>query len=279
MKNIIYIILIIVISMTTNKVKSQDTLNSKSNNTFNMIRFILSSSIAGTVEGISKNDSFNIYPNSTPNSPVIIFYYGGKYHIGNKSQYKYIAKRLVNLGYTIVITQQLKYSDYQFKNIVDKELSILHSIKKILHLYNGDSSNISVMGHSSGGHIAAYIYNKDITIKHCILIDSYGLALDKYYTNKYINKVNNKVRPVFNDNICNHLPYDISLINERKDYIIFLGENTYKKDYSISYMNIYFNENINSKLYIVKNTAHLSIITSLFINNSPIYTKIKKEIY
>lgn len=282
-KLLILIITGIVLIMTINKVRSQDTLSNEKNfrlhNTTRIMRFMCNNIKAAIVHNIDRNNLYDIYPSNKPNSPVIIWYYGGKYHIGNKEQYSFIGNKLSQLGYTVVITQQLKYPKYQFNAIVNHQLFILSAIKEIIYKYNGDSTNISLMGHSSGGHIAAYIYNKDTTIKNCILIDAYGMSLEQYYSTQTINKVNAKVRPVFSDNKYNHNIYDMSQINKRSNYLIFLGEYTYINDYSISYMNQYFNKYNSSKLYTIKNKDHIFIMLDLFNKNSAIYKKIKEIIY
>jgi hypothetical protein len=274
-KLLLLTIMLIVFIIVHTCVYSQDTLTSKSNNAYNFTRFILTSCKASVKHIISNTKSFDIYPSNTPNSPVIIFYYGGKYHIGNKSQYKYIGKRLSKLGYTVVITQQLKYPKYQFKDIIDNQLVLLKEIKVSLLDFNSDTNNISVMGHSSGGHLASYIYNLDTTIKNCILIDPYGLALTEYYTSHILDNTDKQLINVFNDNIYSFSNYDLSIINTRTNYTIFVGENTL---YRVKYHSIRFIELNPNKLYIMPNKTHLSMITGLFNNNSIIYSKIKQMI-
>ncbi len=279
MKKLLLLIIIgIVFIMTINKVRSQDTISNEKNfrlhNTTRMMRFMLNNIKAAIVHTFNSNDSIDIYPSNLPNSPVIIYYYGGKYHKGNKEQYSFIGNHLSQLGYTVVITNQLKYPKYQFKAIVDDQLSKIVYIKSIISKYNGDSTNISVFGHSSGGHIAAYIYNKDTTIKNCILSDAYGLCMTRYFNSQKLDKLDRSLINVFNDNKYGYMSYDISNINRRSNYILFLGENT---EHRIYYHTKNFDKT-NSNWYIIKNKDHIFIMLDLFNKKSAIYRKIKQEI-
>lgn len=280
MKKLLLLIIIgIVFIMTINKVRSQDTLSNESNfrlhNTTRIMRFMLNNIKAAIVHNIDRNNLYDIYPSKTPNSPVIIYYYGGKYHKGNKEQYSFLGNKLSKMGYTVVVTQQLKYPKYQFKAIVNHQLFILSVIKEIISQYNGDSTNISVFGHSSGGHIAAYIYNKDTTIKNCILSDSYGLCLTSYYNTQKLDKLDRSLINVFNDNKYGYMTYDISNIGRRSNYLMFLGEDT---EYRVAYHTNKFDKT-NSNWYIIKNKDHIFIMLDLFNKNSVIYKKIKQNIY
>lgn len=89
--------------------------------------------------------------------PVIIFFYGGRWTMGQKSQYAFAGKTLAQLGYVVVIPDYRKYPDVKFPSFADDAASAVAWAHNNIAAYGGDPSSLYVAGHSSGAHLGALI--------------------------------------------------------------------------------------------------------------------------
>lgn len=90
-------------------------------------------------------------------APVIVFFYGGRWTFGEKSQYAFAALTLAEKGYVVVVPDYAKYPQVKFPTFVEdgaKAISWAHD--NIKH-YGGAADNLFVSGHSSGAHIGALV--------------------------------------------------------------------------------------------------------------------------
>lgn len=102
--------------------------------------------------------TLDIYPSKKiPNAPVLFFIHGGGWTEGDKSMYSHIGDYFSNHGYCIVIinhrqSPEIKHPDHT----KDAAMAFIWT-KKHIDSYGGNAERISLMGHSSGGHIAALL--------------------------------------------------------------------------------------------------------------------------
>lgn len=102
--------------------------------------------------------SLDIYsPKSTEKSltPVLIFFYGGRWTEGSKEQYAFIAEPFIRRGYTVVIPDYRKYPEVKHPSFVEDAASAISWTIDHIARYGGNPEKIYVSGHSSGAHIAA----------------------------------------------------------------------------------------------------------------------------
>ena len=104
--------------------------------------------------GEEKLQKFDIYLNSKPNAPTLIYFYGGGYTQGSKEDYKFMADAWLKRGYNVAIPDYRKYPDVEFKDIVADAAKAINYIHQNIQDYNGNKSNIYVLGHSAGAHIS-----------------------------------------------------------------------------------------------------------------------------
>ena len=101
-------------------------------------------------------------PKKTPNKSgkqnvVVVFFHGGGWKLGNKNENKFVASRLTNEGYTVLIPNYRLFPEVTFPAFVhDAALSIswLHNNHE---KYSINAKNVYLMGYSAGAHIACLL--------------------------------------------------------------------------------------------------------------------------
>lgn len=117
-------------------------------------------SIAENVEyGELSRQTLDIY---TPKNltreplPVVVFFHGGRWTQGDKSQYKFVGARLSQLGYVVVVPNTRLYPDVKFPTFVEDAAKAVAWTYKNISQYQG-SQQLFVSGHSSGAHLGALL--------------------------------------------------------------------------------------------------------------------------
>jgi acetyl esterase/lipase len=96
-------------------------------------------------------------PHAAANAPVVIFFYGGSWEEGRRRWYRYVGEALASNGVIAVIPDYRKYPQVRFPAFMQDaakatKWTFMHAAE-----FGGDPQRIFVMGHSSGGHIAALL--------------------------------------------------------------------------------------------------------------------------
>jgi acetyl esterase/lipase len=97
---------------------------------------------------------------SSPSSrarPVVIFWYGGSWQSGNKSDYRFVGAALAERGFITVLPDYRLYPEVKFPAFLDDAALAVAWIQKHAHEFGGDPQRIVLMGHSAGAHTAAFI--------------------------------------------------------------------------------------------------------------------------
>lgn len=89
--------------------------------------------------------------------PVVVFWYGGGWINGAKSQYRFIGTALAEQGYVAIVPDYRKYPAVQFPSFVEDGARALVWIYRHALEFGGDPSRIIVMGHSVGAHLGAML--------------------------------------------------------------------------------------------------------------------------
>ena len=112
--------------------------------------------------GDGPNETLDIFPASKPNAPVVVFIHGGYWRSLDKADHSFVAPALHDMGACVVVVnyalcpgtaelpvtipdiahQMVKAMAWTWQNIAD---------------YGGNPKNVSVAGHSAGGHLAAML--------------------------------------------------------------------------------------------------------------------------
>ena len=97
--------------------------------------------------------------------PVIVFFYGGRWSGGSRSDYRFVAARLVERGYVVVIPDYRKYPNVKFPAFVEDGAAALGWVHREIARYGGDGDRLYLLGHSAGAHIAALLATDEHYLK------------------------------------------------------------------------------------------------------------------
>ena len=89
--------------------------------------------------------------------PVVVFFYGGAWQEGSRSDYLFVAEALTQRGYVVVVPDYRVYPEVKFPDFLYDGAAAVAWATTYADRYGGDRSRIFLMGHSSGAHIAAML--------------------------------------------------------------------------------------------------------------------------
>ncbi|MFT6387140.1 MAG: acetyl esterase/lipase [Cellvibrionaceae bacterium] len=104
-----------------------------------------------------KLDIYTPLSNDESEKPVLIFFYGGGWHDGNKEKYRYVAHTFTELGYVVVIPDYVKYPTGKFPDFIYDGAQTLSWVKNNITRYGGDKTTLCLAGHSAGAHLGALL--------------------------------------------------------------------------------------------------------------------------
>lgn len=118
--------------------------------------------------------------------PILVFIHGGTWMHGSKEPYATLGHNLIPYGIVVVNINYRLGNSVNFKKMALDCASAVKWVADNAHLYHGDTSKITVSGHSAGGHLGALIalncfyFNTlgvENPIKKVLLIDAFGLNI------------------------------------------------------------------------------------------------------
>lgn len=84
-----------------------------------------------------------------PDSPLLVFIYGGAWRKGSKSDYAFVGKALVAEGYRVVIPDYRLYPVVMYPDIFnDVHLAVMYVREHTIELGIPDDPHIVLMGHT-----------------------------------------------------------------------------------------------------------------------------------
>jgi acetyl esterase/lipase len=88
---------------------------------------------------------------------VVIFFYGGDWQNGSKTDYRFVAQALASKGFIAVMPDYRLYPSVTFPAFVDDGALAVRWARDNVAQFGGDPSRIDLMGHSAGAYIAAML--------------------------------------------------------------------------------------------------------------------------
>ena len=146
--------------------------------------------------------------------PVVLFYYGGSWDSGNKTDYKFVAEAFTSNGFIAVIPNYRVYPEVKFPGFMADPARAARWVKDHIADYGGDPNRVFLAGHSAGAHIAVM------------------LALNEEYLAKEELKPSD-----FNGTIGLAGPYDFLPLKSERLKVIFGPEDQRWKSQPIAYVN------------------------------------------
>jgi acetyl esterase/lipase len=108
--------------------------------------------------GIDRRQRLDIIaPRQGTDRPVVIFWYGGSWDEGRKADYRFVGVALAERGIVAVIPDYRLYPQVTFPVFDEDGASAVAWVEHHVSHYGGDPSHIVLMGHSAGGHTAAFL--------------------------------------------------------------------------------------------------------------------------
>jgi acetyl esterase/lipase len=103
----------------------------------------------------------NLRSTSTPRerkgAPVVVFFYGGSWLGGEREWYRFVGDALAAHGVVVAIPDYRKLPEVSLDGFMRDAARAVAWMHDHAADYGGDARRLFVMGHSSGGHIAALL--------------------------------------------------------------------------------------------------------------------------
>jgi len=107
--------------------------------------------------GTHPQERLDIYPSKVHNSKALVFIHGGYWHMLDKNMFHFLAAHFLQYDVTTVLVNYPLASLSTMDEIVSscrKALRWLHD--NMMH-FNGDPTELYLLGHSAGGHLASML--------------------------------------------------------------------------------------------------------------------------
>ena len=102
----------------------------------------------------NKLDIWSIAAKGKVPRPVLVFFYGGGWANGTRTEYSYAARPFVEAGYIVVLPDYRKVPEVRFPGFVEDSAAAVKWVQANIGKYGGDPSRVSVAGHSAGAYNA-----------------------------------------------------------------------------------------------------------------------------
>jgi acetyl esterase/lipase len=89
--------------------------------------------------------------------PVLVFFYGGGWANGTRTEYSYAARPFVEAGYIVVLPDYRKVPEVRFPGFVEDSAAAVKWVQANIAKYGGDPSRVNVAGHSAGAYNAVML--------------------------------------------------------------------------------------------------------------------------
>jgi len=107
-----------------------------------------------------EKNKLDVYQPAEKPRGTIVFFYGGCWGACTRltrEKYRFVAQALTAKGYLVVIPDYRRYPDVLFPQIMEDSAAVVRWVQKNITQYEGDPEQLFLMGHSSGGHLAAML--------------------------------------------------------------------------------------------------------------------------
>ena len=116
--------------------------------------------------GEGPGETLDIFPAKHANAPVVIFIHGGYWRSLDKSDHSFVVPALRDMGACVVVVNYALCpgTSEQPVTIPDIGLQMAKAtawVWRHIAAHGGDRNNVSVIGHSAGGHLAAMLLGCD----------------------------------------------------------------------------------------------------------------------
>jgi acetyl esterase/lipase len=108
--------------------------------------------------GPESRQQLDVYsPEGAKDRPVVVFFYGGSWTQGRRGLYRFVGAALAERGIVTVVPDYRLYPQVKFPLFLDDGALAVAWVQKHAQEFGGDPQRIVLMGHSAGGHEAAFL--------------------------------------------------------------------------------------------------------------------------
>ena len=90
-------------------------------------------------------------------APVVVFFFGGSWRTGSKTDYRFVADALTSRGIVTVIADYRLYPDVDYPEVLDDTAAAVAWTFREIARHGGDPKRIFIAGHSAGAYNAAMV--------------------------------------------------------------------------------------------------------------------------
>lgn len=90
-------------------------------------------------------------------APVVVFFYGGSWQRGSRSQYRFVGQRLAENGILAIVADYRTFPRAAFPDFIDDAARAVQWTFANAETWGGDSDRVFVAGHSAGAQLAALV--------------------------------------------------------------------------------------------------------------------------
>jgi acetyl esterase/lipase len=89
--------------------------------------------------------------------PVLVFFYGGGWAMGQRREYSFVAKAYAARGYVVVIPDYRLVPEVRFPSFIEDGAAAVRWTRDNIARFGGDPDRIVLAGHSAGAYIAVML--------------------------------------------------------------------------------------------------------------------------
>jgi arylformamidase len=112
--------------------------------------------------GDGPNETLDIFPAARADAPVVIFIHGGYWRSLDKADHSFVAPALRDMGACVVVVNYALCPGTEAQPVTVPDIALQMAqasawVWRHIGAHGGDRNNITVIGHSAGGHLAAML--------------------------------------------------------------------------------------------------------------------------
>ena len=110
--------------------------------------------------GPGEAHQLDVYEPTTPSSgprPLVVFWYGGRWTTGDKSDYRFVGAALAGAGYVVVVPNYRHFPEVKLAGFMADAAEAAQWAAEHGAEFGADPRRMILMGHSAGAHMAALL--------------------------------------------------------------------------------------------------------------------------
>jgi acetyl esterase/lipase len=88
---------------------------------------------------------------------VVLFWHGGRWRFGDKSDYRFVGAALAQAGYVVIVANYRHYPQVKMPGFMADAAQATLWAAEHAGEFGGDSARLYLMGHSAGAHLASLV--------------------------------------------------------------------------------------------------------------------------